>query len=207
MPKVAIDLNFLPNLEFFAAISGFDELIYFPDQRFQRRTFINRTDILGPNKVQRLTVPIQGRRPAIPISEIKIDYGQDWIKSHLKSIQTAYGKAPFYEYYYPYFEEIYHSKPELLLSLNQQILTLCLKLLGVSAKLQELDLNQKITDFKDIRGLISPRTHFSQANFYQAQAYFQLFGADFEPNLSIMDLLFCEGTESNGLILKSLKKH
>ena len=73
--------------------------------------------------------------------------------------------------------------------------------------MEEADLDQKLTDFKDIRGLISPRTHFSQANFYQAQAYFQLFGADFEPNLSIMDLLFCEGTESNGLILKSLKKH
>lgn len=207
MSTVAIDLNFLPNLEFFSAISGFDKLVYFPEQRFQRRTYINRADILGPNKVQSLTVPIQGRRPAIPIGQLKIDYSQDWVKSHLRSIQTAYGKAPFFEYYFPYFEEIYHSNPALLLTFNQHILTLCLKLLGSSAKLEKANLDEKTSDFKDIRGLISPRVHFSQGDYYSSVSYFQLFGSDFEPNLSIMDLLFCEGLESNGLILKSLKKH
>lgn len=152
MSRIAIDLNYFPNLEFFTAISGFDTLVLFPDQRFQRRTYINRTDILGPNKVQRLTVPIQGRRPAIPVSQLKIDYEQKWLQSHSKSIQTAYGKAPFYEFYFPYFEQVFAAKPQFLYELNEQILTLCLRLLGSSAKIEKAYSEENKDDFLDIRG-------------------------------------------------------
>lgn len=206
MSRIAIDLNYFPNLEFFTAISGFDTLVLFPDQRFQRRTYINRTDILGPNKVQRLTVPIQGRRPAIPVSQLKIDYEQKWLQSHSKSIQTAYGKAPFYEFYFPYFEQVFAAKPQFLYELNEQILTLCLRLLGSSAKIEKAYSEENKDDFLDIRGLISPEGHFSDRGIYQSAPYFQLFGVDFEPNMSILDLLFNEGPEASRIILKSLKK-
>jgi len=58
----------------------------------------------------------------------------------------------------------------------------------------------------DIRGQISPEKHFSEQTFYQPEPYFQLFGLDFDPNLSILDLLFCEGPAAKSILLKSAKK-
>jgi hypothetical protein len=62
------------------------------------------------------------------------------------------------------------------------------------------------TEIQDIRRLISPSVHFSERDIYTPQTYFQLFGSDFESNLSVMDLLFCEGPASKSVLLKSAKK-
>jgi hypothetical protein len=43
-------------------------------------------------------------------------------------------------------------------------------------------------------------------DFYQSKPYFQLFGADFDPNLCVMDLLFCEGLASTSILINSAKK-
>ena len=60
---------------------------------------------------------------------------------------------------------------------------------------------------EDIRRLITPSGHFSERKFYQSQPYSQLFGLDFESNLSVLDLLFCEGPAATSFLLKSAKKH
>ena len=95
--RIAIDLHYLPTLEFFAAIYGADEVLLFPNDLYQRQSFMNRTRILLANKVENLSIPIQGRRPKIPVSQVKIDYSQKWQAIHLRGIQSAYGKAPFFE--------------------------------------------------------------------------------------------------------------
>jgi hypothetical protein len=204
--SIAVDLHYFPNLEFFAAIADADELVFFPEERYQRQSFFNRTQIRLANKVGTLSVPIQGRRPRISQERIKIDYTQNWVNIHLRGIQSAYGKAPFYEYYFPYFEKVFRQNLESLWELNWEMLTICLKLLGLPVKLRVQQNNQEQTWTSDIRGQLVPSVPFSERNYYQPESYFQLFGLDFDPNLSILDLLFCEGPASKGIILKSVKK-
>ena len=57
----------------------------------------------------------------------------------------------------------------------------------------------------DLRGQVGPSVHFSERNYYQAVPYTQLFGLDFEPNLSVLDILFCAGPEAKKLLLSSVK--
>ncbi len=206
MRRIGVDLPFFPNLEFFTAIHGYDELVLFPAQIFRRRSFINRMDIRGPNKVQRLSIPIQGRRPSIPESDLLINYQDKWVSDHLRSIQSAYGKAPFFEYYFPYVESLYESGVDSLWELNKQSLTLCLRLLQLSVKVAECKIEGDIPIESDIRGQISTNQDFSSRLFYRPHVYFQLFGSDFEPNLSVLDLLFCVGPEAKMIIQASVNK-
>ncbi|SFT95980.1 WbqC-like protein family protein [Algoriphagus locisalis] len=205
--RIAVDLHYFPNLEFFAAIADADELIFFPEDIYQRQSYFNRTEIRLANKVGTLSVPIQGRRPKIALNRIKISNDQNWVNIHLRGIQSAYGKAPFYEYYFPYFETVFEQKLESLWDLNWQMLTICLKLLRMPVKMRVHEQGQEQTWAEDIRGQLMPSVPFSERDYYHPESYFQLFGLDFDPNLSIMDLLFCEGPASKSIILKSIKKH
>lgn len=205
--RLAIDLHFLPSLEFFAAIAEADELLIFPKDKYPRQSYFNRTRIRLANKVETLSIPIEGRRPRFPIDQIKIDFSQNWRAVHLRGMQSGYGKAPFFEYYFPYFEEIYQSGEESLWSFNLSLLTMCLKLLRWPARLTVFEGQVIPPDVQDIRGQIVTSRPFSERNYYQPKPYTQLFGLDFEPNLSILDLLVCAGPESDRILRQSIKKH
>ncbi len=206
MKKVAIDLHYLPSVEFFAAISDAEEILLFPKDLYQRQSYLNRTRIRLANKVETLSIPIQGRRPKIPMDQVRIDYNQKWQAIHLRGIKSAYGKAPFFEYYFPYFEGVFESKTESLWDFNKSLLTICLKLLRWPVRLTEVQSLGLHDDVMDIRGQIEPGRPFSERNYYQPAQYPQLFGLDFEPNLSILDLLFCTGPEADKILRKSTKK-
>lgn len=206
MNRVAADLHFLPSLEFFAAIAAADEILLFPKDSYQRQSYLNRTRIRLANKVETLSLPIQGRRPRLPMDEVKIDYTQNWKAIHLRGIQSGYGKAPFFEFYFPYFQEIYESGEENLWVFNLRLLTMCLKLLRWPARLTVFEGQEISSDVLDIRGQIVPGKQFSDRNYYIPETYAQLFGLDFEPNLGILDLLFCTGPESDKIIRNSIKK-
>lgn len=206
MKVVAIDLHYLPSLEFFAAIVDAEVLLIFPKDIYQRQSYLNRTRIRLANKVEVLSIPIQGRRPKLPMDQIRIDYSQKWQAIHLRGIQSAYGKAPFFEYYFPYFEEVFEMQEDSLWVLNQKLLTICLKLLRWPARLAVFGNEPIPVAFEDIRGQIEPSRPFSDRNFYQPIPYTQLFGLNFEPNLSILDLLFCAGPDANRILRDSIKK-
>ena len=203
--RIALDLHYLPCLEYFTVLRGVDELFLFPGDRYERQSYFNRTSILLANKVQTLSVPIQGRRPRISLTEVRIDSEQKWVTNHLRGIQSGYGKAPFFEYFFPYFEEAL-SRPETQLwNLNLELLTICLKLLRWPVKLTFVGNEGLPADVIDLRGQILPSSTYLDRVFYQPVAYPQLFGLDFASNLSVLDLLFCMGTESDQLLGKSQK--
>lgn len=206
MNRIAADLHFLPCIEFFTAIADAEEILIFPKDSYPRQSYFNRTRIRLANKVETLSIPIQGRRPRLPIDQVKIDYTQNWQATHLRGFQSGYGKAPFFEYYFPYFQEIYECKEESLWSFNLSLLTMCLRLFRWPVRLTVFDAAQIPADVKDIRGQIVPSSPFSTRNYYLPETYTQLFGLDFEPNLSVLDLLFCTGPESERILRGSIKK-
>jgi hypothetical protein len=206
LTRVAIDLHYLPSLEYFTAIDGAEELLLFPQDLYQRQSFLNRTRILLANKVETLSIPIQGRRPRISMSQVKIDYGQKWQAIHLRGIQSAYGKAPFFEYFFPYIEPVLERQQASLWELNLQLLTICLKLLRRPVKLTVVENEVFTGEILDLRGKIEPKGTFENRSYYLPIPYTQLFGVDFEPNLSILDLLFCVGPQAERVLKQSLKK-
>ncbi len=206
MKRVAVDLHFLPCLEFFTSVLNADEILVSPSELYQRQSYLNRTRIRLANKVENLSVPIQGRRPKLPLDKVLIDNSQNWQKTHLRGIQSGYGKAPFFEFFFPYIEPLYKRSYGSLWNLNYEMLTICLKLLKYNGKLTAYEnLDEERVDL-DLRGQISPSRSFLERDLYTPVEYTQLFGLDFDPNLSVIDILFCAGSEAKELLLSSVKK-
>ena len=202
---MTIDLQYLPSLEYFCAILKNDEIIIEAHEYFEKQSYRNRCRIQTTNKIDTLSVPVQNGNKKVLIKDLKIDYSQDWIRRHWGAIHSAYGKSPFFEFYSEYFKNLLDKKPDFLFDLNFEILTICLKLLRLEKKIIFTENYQKNVDI-DYRGLIHPKRNHELNQLYQPLAYRQNFGNEFEPNLSILDLLFCQGNQSFSVLKESLVK-
>ena len=61
----------------------------------------------------------------------------------------------------------------------------------------------KSYDFDDFRNIVDPKFFYSSRKIYTPYQYKHVFGKDFVPNISIMDLLFSEGPNSLEIINNS----
>ncbi len=199
-----IELHFLPSLEYFILIQNSDEVIIEAHERFNKQTFRNRCYLNGANKIEMLSVPIKKRGSGL-IRDIEIDYDQSWVNIHWKTITSAYGKSPFFEYYRDGFESILFRKEKYLFDLNFAFLTKCLDYLSweIPTKLTEKYEKEPKRHLFDRRSLVLPNKSYSSRNFYCAFPYQQIFGKGFAGNLSIIDLLFCMGPSSSSVLSQS----
>ena len=192
---MTIDLQYLPSLEYFCTLLQHDEIVIEAHEYFEKQSYRNRCIIQTTNKIDTLTVPVQNGNKKVLIRDLKIDYSQDWTRRHWGAIQSGYGKSPFFEYYSEYFKKIVDKKPDFLFDLNLELLTICLKLLRLEKNIIFTNNYEKVVN-NDFRGQIHPKRSFEDNKIYQPVSYRQNFGNKFEPNLSILDLLFCQGNKS-----------
>jgi len=202
-----IDLQYLPSLEFFAVLLSYENIVFEVEEHFIKQTYRNRCNILAANGVEKLSVPVIGGRKKIKVKDITIDHTQRWQKDHWRAIKSAYGRAPFYEFFAEYFEPFFLKQEKYLVDLNLGLLTKCLELLqtkinfSFSETYQKEPLDSK-TD--DLRSVVHPKVSFKNNSLYSPVAYPQVFGKNFVANLSVIDLLFCEGPNAKSLVTKSI---
>ena len=197
-----IEAHYLPSIEYFVAISNFEVVTLEVFENYQKQSYRNRCKILTTNKIDELVVPVVKPNTKEIIKNIKIDYTQEWPRRHLGAIKAAYGKAPFFEHFYEYFKNSIERKPAFLIDLNVELLSICLKLLRIKKEIIFSDNYQEIQP-DDFRGLIHPKKTNKNTGFLQSQRYTQNFGEEFVPNLSIVDLLMCQGTKAMDIINRS----
>ena len=192
--KVLItDLLYLPPLAYFVAVKDAQEIHVDPHDTLTRNSYVNKAEVLLANKKETLIVPVHGLRKKHAIKDVKIDYHQKWLNVHLRGIQSAYGKSPFFEYFYDDLERIYLRKHSFLIDLNFDLLTFCLEFMRWDVRLVVKEKGEDVLEENDIRGLVHPKSLTGRDKIYKPHPYLQIFGANFVPNLSIVDLLFCEG--------------
>lgn len=194
-PAYLLELQYLPPLAYFVLLQAGAPVLLDAHEHYVKQSYRNRCYIKGPHQLEKLTVPVQGGNKKIRTSEILIDYRQKWVQQHWRAMQAAYGKAPFFEHYAPFFEAEYERRPERLWELNLRLLTLCLKLLQIDTTIRFTDTYLEYTNpaVLDIRSRINPKKSAIVEEIYRPVRYNQIFGKDFVYNLSIVDLLFCEG--------------
>ena len=201
MKSILIEPHYLPSLEVFSLIYQADDVYWDIDSAFQKQTFRNRCYLLSANGVTPLIVPVHFKM-GDPFKEVTIDYGQSWVRTHWGAVYSAYGKSPYFEYFESYFHKVWNDKPKYLIDLNHAMLSVCLK---CAQKKMDVKLDQVKSGLIDLRGLFSPKQSFELRNFYQPFEYPQNFGNTFVPNLSILDLLFCQGPEAGEILRRSVE--
>ncbi|MDN4166356.1 WbqC family protein [Cytophagales bacterium LB-30] len=206
MKKLLVDMHYLPSLAYLSQWVEAEEVILEKQEHFVKQTYRNRCYILGANGVQVLSVPVVGGSKKVAMGEVMIDYKQRWAMEHWRSIQSAYGKAPFFEFFADDFRKIYESKPATLWHLNAELLTLCLKILRLSPVLSFTEKYEKeIPDsIIDLRGRYLTQNQGKQQAGYTPVRYRQIFGNNFVSDLSIIDLIFCTGSEAKNILKQSL---
>lgn len=159
-------------------------------ESWQKQTYRNRCYILGPNGVQMLNIPILHNQHKNVLGTVEISYAENWQRTHWQAIKTAYGSAPFFEILGPELEALYHQNIIRLFDWNLQLIKLMLDWLVVE-KDMVLTTSWQPEVENDFREAFHPKRKGSEV----LAPYPQVFGtaAGFEPNLSIIDLLFNEG--------------
>ena len=203
---VLIEPHYLPCQEFLACILKFDQIILDTEAHYVKQSYRNRCKILSANNVMELSVPVQKPYSRKPLKDVQIDYRQKWMKDHWMSIQSAYGKAPFFEFYADALYRILFNKPKFLFDLNRELLEKIMQFLKVKKTITfcEKYILDPGVGVLDLRSKIHPKNKAYDYDFYKPKPYNQIFGNIFVENLSIIDLLFCEGPEAVTFLEKSV---
>lgn len=204
MSPMLIELHYLGSLEYFALLIQQERIVFEVCDTFKKQTFRNRAYFLGSNKTLQLNVPLTFSN-GTKTKEVKIDYNHRWIKNHWGAFYSAYGKAPFFEYFQDDFQAIWESRPTYLVDLNVKFLRLVLKILKSNLQFDYCSTYEKEYEH-DLRDCINPKSTFTDRKIYQSAPYTQLFGDTFVPNLSIVDLVMCEGPQAANILLDSYLK-
>ncbi len=167
-------------------------------EHYQKGSYRNRCHIAGPNGIQRLSIPLQkGKNHQMPIRDVRISYDEPWQRIHWRSIQTAYGNAPFFEHYADAVAHFLEKPYTFLFDLNLEIVHFLAQQFSWT---KDRDLTKDYVPapllsnqsaIQDMRGQITPKRPSAFALSYYPQVFEDRFG--FLPDLSALDLLFCCG--------------
>jgi len=225
--------TYIPWLGYFDLIDQADKFVFLDNVQLVKRSWHIRNRIKTAQGELYLTIPVKKNksRDKTILCEAHIDYEQTWKKRHLRSIQLAYKKAPYFNKVYSFIEKLIESNEVILSEFNINIIKGIFSKIGINKKFIKASKLQNINGFKDVllvsickeincnyyfsahgsSGYIernSPGGEFAKSSIYlyyqnyKHPVYNQLYG-DFIPYMSIIDLLFNYGFSRSLEIIKS----
>jgi WbqC-like protein family len=204
MKPILIETHFLPSLEFFCAIKGAEEIQIEYHEHFVKQSFRNHAIINTANGIEKLTVPLTSKGNRTLIKDVKIDVGQNWRNNQWRTIQSAYRKSPYYEHYADDFNKILFKPHTFLVELNLDLLSFCFEMLQWEKNIVPTETYQAHAEDRiDLRNIILSKKPFHIREFYKPVSYQQVFGNAFFENLSMLDLIFCQGPKANSILSAS----
>ena len=188
----------MPSVEYVARLLR-EESVVDLGEHYIKRSQRNRAQILSANGVMSLTVNVENaNRPRQRIKDVRIDYSKRWQHQHWVSILSAYKSSPYFDHYAHMLEPFYKREWRYLVDYNMEYLSTLLRLLGVDDK---VNISEKYVAARD--GDIDLRPKHNEGSTFVAEPYFQVFSdrMPFVANLSILDLLLCEGPQAVSAVL------
>ena len=188
---VILPSAYMPSVEYVARLLR-EECVIDLGENYIKRSERNRASILSANGVMQLTVNVENaNRPRQKMRDVKIDYSKRWQHQHRVAIESAYRSSPYYDYYADRFTPLFEREWERLVELNMATLEAVCKTLKIKTpRISETYITASEGDL-DLRDK-------KRGSTLCAEPYIQVFDdrLPFAPNLSIFDLLMCEGPEA-----------
>lgn len=194
---IITDLQYFGTISFFNSILKLDQVCFDNNHPFSKMSFKNRMVIATAQGPLHLSIPIiGGRDQKSPLKDIKISYDSPWHEQHYKALISNYQRAPFFEYYQESLKNIYDSKPSYLVDL----LMVChewtkKQLKGKWETIYDINEVGALNIDDSCNRIFHPWLPKNYASIPNPIKYQQVFEdkTGFQPNLSILDVLFCCG--------------
>jgi len=217
--KIAlIQSNYIPWKGYFDLLKDVDEFYIYDEVQYTKNDWRNRNQILTSQGKQWLTIPVKHEYLGQPINEVKIANNK-WGKKHWNTIKANYGKAHNFKKYAPVLEEFYlNNQFHFLSDINVSLLKIVCDILNISTPIKKsidfnlqgdkneriIDLCKKVgaatyvsgpaaKDYADLELFKLNEIILEWYNYKMPTPYKQINSTNFDPYVSILDYLFCNG--------------
>lgn len=214
--------SYIPWRGYFHQIQKADVFVFYDDVQFDKHGWRNRNRIKTNNGPVWLTIPVASRGNVVhhkPINAIEIIWDKPWNEKHWATLRQAYGKAPYFDRYAPLLESFYRQRPTHLADFTIALTIAVANAIGLERtflRSSELGISGQRTDrLVAILTKLGARHYISgpsAANYleegklaaagitleymeYNYPEYPQLY-PPYDPNVSILDLLFMCGQDT-----------
>ena len=210
-------------IQWYQKLNRYDLCVIEQFDNFQKQTYRNRCRIATANGSQVLTVPVERTEGKCLMRDVRISDHGAWRHLHWNALQSAYGESPFFEFYADDLHPFFERRWTFLLDFNMDITNKLCELLDIHPRLslttsyipsmfgeeeksfgkeektpvEDEKFREEMEPFIDFREAIHPKHPLPDADFAPRPYYQQHAPRNgFQPNLSILDLLFNEGNEA-----------
>jgi hypothetical protein len=189
-------------ISYFAELTRSEKILLEAHENFPKQTYRNRCYILGANGKLRLAIPTK-HNGVRSMKDLQVADDYNWQKEHYKSLVSAYKSSPYFEYYEDDLVLIFESKEKFLLDLNLKTIEFINSKLKLNLSYEMTESFAEYTIEQDFRNQFNAKI----LTEYEMEPYMQVFDDkfDFEPDLSILDLLCNEGPKSATYLTKVRK--
>tara|TARA_R110002020_G_scaffold366278_1_gene578363 strand:- start:3144 stop:3836 length:693 start_codon:yes stop_codon:yes gene_type:complete len=216
-----IQSGYIPWKGFFDIIASCDEFIIYDDVQYTRRDWRNKNFIKSPDGLLRLTVPVKVKgKYNQKIKETKV-VDHLWQIKHFRSLESNYGKSPFFKEIMHWLKPLYLDKKyDYLSEINEVFIKSICDYLNISTLIKnsnQYDLKgdkceclinlctqtnssvyvsgPKAKDYIDEKKFEFNSVKVEWFDFEKYPTYNQMYG-EFAHQVSILDLLFNCGDNS-----------
>lgn len=205
MKTAILSSAYFAPVQWYQKLNRYENIVIEQHDNFIKQTYRNRCVIATTQGLQALTIPVErpsdARLDKTQLKDICISDHGNWRHLHWKALLSAYGESPFFEYYADDIRPFFEKKWKYLLDFNMEINQKMMELLDIEKG--SLSLSNEYSSYEgdcdtvDFREVIRPK-HPGEDKEWQPKKYYQVYQQKFgfQPNLSILDLLFNEGNEA-----------
>jgi len=230
MKCVIVQPSYIPWRGFFHLVQKADVFVFYDDVQYDKRGWRNRNRIKTCTGSQWLTIPVLNKGTQtnrISIKEICVNWDRRWNETHWQTLEHAYGKAPYFRDYRELLKSFYQRRPQFLAEFTIDFTIALAGALGLTnkrylrssslpARGQKTDRLLSILKHLGATHYISgpsAKEYIEEYKFKEAgitleymvytyPEYRQLY-PPFDPNVSILDLLFMLGPKAPCYIWQS----
>ncbi|HET8735822.1 MAG TPA: WbqC family protein [Pricia sp.] len=195
--NVLLHPTYFPNIATFAVIAQ-NDIQWEGEDNYQKQTYRNRSYVCTDQGRHMLSIPIQhvgGEQGRQRYKDVLLDNDYPWQRQHWRTLQTAYRTSPFFEFYEDDVAPLYEESFKYLLEFNlKTIQTICDCLQMHMPEQKTMEYKMIPDGIRDSRFLVNAKSNLA----IPQEHYVQVFGDrhGFVENVSILDLLFNEGTNA-----------